>query len=159
MSSVRRPWARIAAPSCIRPSARSPSCSLPLALSILLLRSAASAMAGAPMAATAVFSFSAPLAPHEQRHQLRLPLLHAVLVLAVQNRAGSTAAAVRVAFDRQCTWPSHLRPPPGHPRPPAGACGPLVLPRHSIPAGDDHVRRSRKPAISTAVNREEGPRA
>jgi len=54
------------------------------------------------------FPLSAPLAPHEQRHQLRLPLLHGVLVLAVQNHVGSTAVAGR----RRLRPPVHMAGPP-----------------------------------------------
>ena len=45
--------------------------------------------------AVAAFPSVSPLAPHEHNHHLRLPLLHSVLVLAVQNRAGSTAVTGR----------------------------------------------------------------
>ena len=64
----------------------------------------------------AVFPLLAPLAPHEQCHQLRLPLLHAVLVLAIQNRAGSTAVAGR----------RRLRPPVRMAGPPRATSRPSV---------------------------------
>ena len=58
--------------------------------------------------AAAVFPSVSSHAPHEHNHHLRLPLLHSVLVLTIQNRAGSTAAAGR----RRLWPPVHVAGPP-----------------------------------------------
>ena len=75
---------------------RAPHCSLSWPLSSPLLASAIDGRA--ELAAAAVLAAPSFLTPHEHHPQLRRHLLHAVLMLAVQNHAGSTAVAGRRRF-------------------------------------------------------------
>ena len=81
----------------------------------------------------------------------------------VANSSGLIATARRHRRShrgyRMRVWTGHCRPPWAMLKPCIGVHGPPGPPRHSTAAVDDHGHRSRKPAISSAVNREEGPRA
>jgi hypothetical protein len=94
------------------------------------------------------------LAPHEHHHQLRL-LLHVVLILVVQIRAGSAATVEPPTFCFRCAWTGYHRLPWAEPKPCASVRRPVdaapPLHRNRRPPSGQNRRALAPPLLQIAT--------